>query len=409
MPDPYLTDPAHSLARAQPDSAQGWVRLGEACIEAGRTHAAPRCFARATELEPDNAWHWARLGKVLLALREPAPAQDALRHACAIEPRSASWQTLLGYALREQNDSDGALAAFARAREAEPANLAAAVGEALLLPPGTGDMEELRRWRERFADGLDRLQAERSRQPGWASQVLNLEWENFALAHQGGDDRSLQQRYAGFIAELLAQAVPDCQAGLERPRRRGRLRVGFLSAEFRRCSVGDYFSSWLLDLPRDRFEVRGYFTGHLKDELTDRLAAGCDHFEHVAGPVELIARRVREEGLDLLVLPDVGLSAQSYLLANLRLAPLQCAAWGHPVTTGSRYIDHYRRARRWSPPARPRTTARNSSCCPGWARATRSRRRRRSDRARISGCQPTRTSTCAPIACTRFFRNGTSG
>jgi CRISPR-associated protein Csy1 len=35
------------------------------------------------------------------------------------------------------------------------------------------------------------------------------------------------------------------------------------------------------------------------------------------------------------------MSAQSYLLANLRLAPIQCAAWGHPVTTGSRHMDHF--------------------------------------------------------------------
>ena len=339
--DPDATDPPRTLSAAQPDSAQGWVRLGEAYIEGGQAHAAPRCFARAAELEPDSARHWARLGKVLLALREHAGAQDALHRACALEPESAAWQTLLGYALREQNDSDGALAAFARARVAQPGSLQAAVGEALMLPPVYRDMDELRRWRERFADGLERLEAERPRQPGWASQVLSLEWENFTLAHQGGDDRPLQQRYAAFLASLLARAVPDLQAGVERPRRRGRLRVGFLSAEFRRSTVGDYFASWLLELPRDRFEVRGYFSGHLKDELTARLAAGCDRFEQVAGPVDAIARRVRSEGLDLLVLPDVGLSAQSYLLANLRLAPVQCAAWGHPVTTGSRCIDHY--------------------------------------------------------------------
>src|SRR5205085_1497602 len=36
-----------------------------------------------------------------------------------------------------------------------------------------------------------------------------------------------------------------------------------------------------------------------------------------------------------------GMTSQSNLCANLRLAAVQCAAWGHPVTTGSRHIEHF--------------------------------------------------------------------
>jgi protein O-GlcNAc transferase len=342
MREDDLTTAALQMIRLNPDSAEAWSTLGQALIEAKQSHSAPTCFARATELEPGNPVHWARLGKVLLFLRQYHAAQDALRQACAIAPGSAHWQTLLGYMLREQNDMDGALAAYARARQAEPGNLQGAVGEALLLPPVYRDMADLERWRSRFEEGLRRLHAGLQQDRGWASQVLGLDWENFSLAYQGRDDRGLQESYADFLATLLARAVPDLQTPMTASHARGRkIRVDFLSAELRSCTVGDYFSSWILGLPRDRFEVRCYFTGHLPDELTARLAAGCDRFESLAGSIDTIAARVRGDPPEVLIFPDIGMTSVSYLLANLRLAPIQCAAWGHPVTTGARHIDWY--------------------------------------------------------------------
>ena len=38
------------------------------------------------------------------------------------------------------------------------------------------------------------------------------------------------------------------------------------------------------------------------------------------------------------------------LLTNMRLAPVQCAAWGHPVTTGSSQVDYYFTCGEMEPP-----------------------------------------------------------
>jgi protein O-GlcNAc transferase len=333
---------ALAATRSRPDDATAWDRLGLAFIAARQTRAAPRCFARAAELEPQSAIHPARLGKLLLALRQYDEALDALRRAYALAPESAQCLWLLGYALREQNDIDGALAAYARGCQLDPENLHCAVAESLLLPPVYRDADDVLRWRARFESGLDRLQLEVPRRRRWNGQVLALEWENFSLAYQGGDDRNLQERYSEFVAALLARAVPDLQAPMARRRVGGRrIRVGFLSAELRACTIGDYFASWILGLPRDRFEVWCYFTGYLPDALTARIAAGCDRFQPLDGTVDELAGVVRGDPLDVLIFPDVGMTSQSNLFANLRLAPVQCAAWGHPVTTGSRHIEHF--------------------------------------------------------------------
>jgi CRISPR-associated protein Csy1 len=335
-------DQARSNARAQPQSAAAWIKLGQAFIAAGRTSSAPQCFRRATELEPRTAAHWARLGKVLLSLRQYQTAEDALRQACDIDSGSAQFQMLLGAVLIEQNDIEGALGAYARGLQSEPGNLQCEVARALLLPPIYRDAEAVDFWRSRFDSGLSHLRADAQTRSGWPTQALGLQWHNFSLAHQGGDDRALQERYADFIATLLARVVPNLQESPPRaPALDRKIRVGFLSAALRVSTIGAYFSSWIFDLPKDRFEVRSYFTGYLPDTLTAKIAEASDSFQTLGGTVESIAQRVRSDRLDILIFPDVGMSTESYLLANLRLAPIQCAAWGHPVTTGSRFIDHF--------------------------------------------------------------------
>ena len=56
-------------------------------------------------------------------------------------------------------------------------------------------------------------------------------------------------------------------------------------------------------------------------------------------------REARKEvisfNLDVLVFPDLGMEIPSYLLAFSRLARVQCAWWGHPVSTGLPSIDYW--------------------------------------------------------------------
>ena len=39
--------------------------------------------------------------------------------------------------------------------------------------------------------------------------------------------------------------------------------------------------------------------------------------------------------------PEIGMNAPTMQMAALRLAPVQCTAWGHPVTTGLPTIDYF--------------------------------------------------------------------
>jgi predicted O-linked N-acetylglucosamine transferase (SPINDLY family) len=49
--------------------------------------------------------------------------------------------------------------------------------------------------------------------------------------------------------------------------------------------------------------------------------------------------RIRKDHPDVIFYPEVGMDPVTCALAALRLAPLQAASWGHPVTTGLASID----------------------------------------------------------------------
>ncbi|HVE48323.1 MAG TPA: hypothetical protein VNG69_01740, partial [Casimicrobiaceae bacterium] len=127
---------------------------------------------------------------------------------------------------------------------------------------------------------------------------------------------------------------------VRRDRTGRRLRVGFVSSFFRDGTVGRYFESWITELPRDRFESTVYHLQPGVDALAQRLSERSDAFRHCPRfrPTRL-ASRIRDDAPDVLVYPELGMDATTFALAALRLAPLQCAAWGHPVTTGHPTID----------------------------------------------------------------------
>jgi CRISPR-associated protein Csy1 len=349
-----------------PASGAEWVALGERHLAARRVVEAAACYERAVQLEP-NAWNYrARLGRLYMATRRFDAAELELRHACTLKPDLPDLFTPLAYVLREQNKAEAAIAVLERALAIDPAHMHAAIAEALMLPPIYSDSEDLRRWRERFASGLARLRARIKPLLSNPQSVLDLDWTNFLLAYQGENDLALQKGYSGLVAALLGVAVPQLQAPLLRTREHGgRIRVGFISSDFRASTVGGYFLRWIADLPRDRFHVSAFHTGALVDEGTLAFQRGSDSFAHVTGRVDDVARTVRDSDLDIAVLLDVGMSAKSVLLANLRLARRQCAAWGHPVTTGSEFTGYFISCSSMEPPDAQSHYSEALVCLPG--------------------------------------------
>jgi len=137
------------------------------------------------------------------------------------------------------------------------------------------------------------------------------------------------------------------------PVRGRRIRIGFVSGFLRECTVGQYFSRWLTDLDRERFEVCFYPLGNHVDPVVEAIRLRADRVRPFVGGdtlPSLVAPVIRGERLDILVYPELGMEQVTFALAAMRLAPRQYAAWGHPVTSGHATIDRFFTCNTMEPP-----------------------------------------------------------
>ena len=263
----------------------------------------------------------------------------------------------LGRLYAERDDPSRARDAYKRSYDLDHRDLRGAIGSRLSLPMIYGSAPELSSARADYAAALDELHgiADRMVDALATNDVLDgLRWTNFFLAYQGGDDRSLQASYGRFVARIIERGAPSWRTPLPHRSSNGRrLRVGFASAFFHVGTAGRYFRSWLTDLPRAEFDVHVYHLYPGLDDIASEIRARADRFVEFGGSrarPSVVARVIRDDELDVLVYPELGMDHTSFALAGLRLARRQLAGWGHPVTTGHGTIDAFISCNDMEPP-----------------------------------------------------------
>jgi CRISPR-associated protein Csy1 len=295
-------------------------------------------------LDPGHVEGWLLLGDIHRRKRETANALAAYSAAARAAPTNLKARAALAELIAEAGGFEEARAEYRRISAQFPASLRAALGANLLLPQVYTSVEQVERVRAEYDAGLESLHASaaRFRFPGAEQALAEARWTNFYLAYQGREDRALQSRYGDFLRSVLEPAMPEFFAPRAPRRADGRIRVGFFSHFFFNCTAGRYFSSWITHLDRSRFEVFVYYTNEWVADDTRTIAAAADTFRHLPGrPLLTLAQQVAGDGLDILVYPELGMHPDTFTLAALRLAPVQCAGWGHPTTSGLESIDWF--------------------------------------------------------------------
>jgi predicted O-linked N-acetylglucosamine transferase (SPINDLY family) len=123
------------------------------------------------------------------------------------------------------------------------------------------------------------------------------------------------------------------------PRRR--LRLGFLSPDFRRHPVGTFFVRLLESLDRRQCEAICYGDCRVADELGRRIRAAADVWREVyrAGDEEL-ARQIRRDRIDVLFDLAGHTSYNRLLVFARKPAPVQVTWLGYEGTTGLAAMDY---------------------------------------------------------------------
>jgi protein O-GlcNAc transferase len=327
----------------RPDIADAHIRLASVLHDTDRSHEALAHAERAVALRPDNAGARNNLGNILRALGRRDEAIAQYETALRTDPNSFMAHYNCGMALRGETRIAEARAHFARAFALKPdfleAGLALCMAE---LPALYEDESEIAERRDAYARRLAKfsLNLESAAAPALLADAVGSH-QPFYLPYQGGNDHELQSLYGSLICRIMAAKYPT--PALPRPPDpRQPIRLGIVSGFFRQHSNWKIpIRGWLKMLDRERFQVSGYYTSGERDGETDAAAAMCDRF--VQGPLTLDAwrRTILDDAPHVLIFPEIGMDKLSAQLAAQRLAAVQCASWGHPVTSGFPTIDYF--------------------------------------------------------------------
>jgi predicted O-linked N-acetylglucosamine transferase (SPINDLY family) len=350
------TDEAIALLTRVHDLAAGAESAGNlalALIDAGRYREARTLAERASALEPDTAlWHEA-LGTAARLEGDAEAAEAALSRAARMTEASAGTWLELGLARQAAGDGDGARAAFVESRHRETDWPRARWLAALALEPLNGDEAAIDADLVRFGAGLDQVSEWLARGRSVDADALleaAASVTDLHLHYRPRDTRALHDRFGDLVASAVARAVPALCEPLPRRPAGARLRVGVVGAHLGRHSVSRYFNALLGGLDPERFEVHCWSTADAEDEVSGALAARVARYERVRGSLAGLGGSIRAAGLDLVVFPDLGLDPRQHVFASMRLAPVQVALAGHPVSTGLPTIDAFLSGDRLEPP-----------------------------------------------------------
>lgn len=332
---------AREALRLRPGWADAHNSAGVALHALGRAEEAAAQFHRALEADPAYASAHINLGNLLSDLGRVDEAVAQYRRAMALEPGNATAHLALAVALEEDERTEEALEAYRRAQALAPGD-GVRIKMATMLPVYPGSAAEIDALRARLEREIDALMAAplALRDP-----VREVGQTAFLLPYQGRNDRDLQVKLAALYEHAcpsLAWVAPHCRPpadGGKRTAHRDRIRVGFASRYFTAHSVGIWFNQLIALVAREPdLEIVLIDLGGNADAGLRAACARC-----LAPPQNLERARamIAGEELDILVHADVGMDPFGYFLAFSRLAPVQCAMLGHPVTTGIRAIDYF--------------------------------------------------------------------
>ena len=325
--------------KIRPDLVEAHVNLGNVLHKLGQTEAALASYRRAVEINPDLAEVHYSIGSALKNLGEFESAIAIYRHALALKPDYAEPHSDLGVMFKEQGKLAEAKASYQKALGLQPNNARFRVLQTCTLPIAPQTVAASLAVPAEFDHGLRELSAWLSSSPAHQASLAEAVGAQlpFYLAYRNGNHVAPLSSYGDLVtaSTLLNPNTPL-------PKRK-KIRLVMVSKHFHRHSVWDVILRGILtNIDRARFEVVLYSMDSIEDDETKFAKSLCDDWRdsHSVNSSDWVDAMV-EDRPDVIFYPEIGMCPLTLQLAINRLAPLQVASWGHPITTGLPTIDLY--------------------------------------------------------------------
>lgn len=372
--------------------ASAWFQLGAVHQQRGATNKLPiHCYRTALRYQPDHFTSLHNLAHIFLSAGQADAAWEALRallssHALNVQEYLENLET--GLDARKEGALSDRIAEYLRGADWIRARLHQALEHKRLrqadefidqLSEAGAAEPELRFHRARLEEkggepgaavrrGLALLRDNRNDPGYWqflagasaARGKLKSSFRLWRIAAAAAEPSHPVHHNALFFSNYDATAEGETVARLHRQwgkrlspspynaaGRAGsgcgaeRLRIGYVSADFRMHSVAIFFYNILKYRDRRRFEVYCYSSTPAEDYMTMKLRLFSDYWREIQHvPNDEVARRIERDGVDILVDLNGHTAGNRLPLFSCKPAPIQCTYLGYPNTTGLNEMDY---------------------------------------------------------------------
>jgi len=314
--EPHLT---RALKKA-PHQAEAWENLARCQRATGQAREAVAALEKFVSLQPANAAAHEQLGEVAALVMGFQAAEQHFRRATEIDPSMAVAWSNLGLSLIEQSGRVGeGMECFDKALQSDPFLTSASSARALGL---------MRLYKTEEALDLHNsilwMEPQNARVLSARNMLLNY------LPRQ--DRQSVFEAHKEFGAQF---PTDEFQIFFNPPEPEKKLRVGFVSPDFRYHSVAFFLKPILANLDPERMETILYHCHHAEDSTSAELRALAEKWTNLNGLNDEVAlEMIRKDAPDILI-DLAGHSAMNRLtLFAKNPAPVLMTYLGYPNTTG---------------------------------------------------------------------------
>ncbi|MDX2148906.1 MAG: tetratricopeptide repeat protein [Planctomycetota bacterium] len=293
---------ARRATQVAPRDAEAWVALGMMQLTGGDEHAGLESFSRGAELNPAHPRAWDGKSNCLQLLGRLKEAKACSRQAVSLAPNDPQARLRLARVLTEIGRADEAMEHF--------------------------------RVAARFAPDVAVLWADYAQATLYAESVAPQECQD---AHAGAGRLLTLPR--PLPAPDRSEQARRAHAALAGDRR---VRVGYLSGDFRGHSVSYFIEPILRAHDRHRFEIFCYQTSNPKgDDATTRRLRELGHAWRAVSTLDdaALASVIREDQIDVLIELSGLTPGQRLRTLSLRPALVQASAIGYPHGLPASFVD----------------------------------------------------------------------
>ncbi|HET7086043.1 MAG TPA: tetratricopeptide repeat protein [Rhizomicrobium sp.] len=300
-----------------------WYNRGDLLRRSGRYQEAIACFDRALKIRPDHADAWSHKGTTLVELRQPALGLACLDRAVALQPGDPAFGMNRAAIFFHMGAFDRALTEYDRVRALAP-DFPKLFGRIALTTLYQCDWARM----DKIAMELPaRVRAGETGLDPWT------------LISYGCGNELLRM----CARNVMRAAIPEPPPPLWKGERyaHDRIRLAYVSADFRTHPVGFQLAGLLERHDRSRFELIAISSG--EDDGSDtrkRIIAACDQFhDMVKASDREVAEKLRALEIDVAVDLSGHTSGTRVGAFEWRPAPVQATWLGFPGTSGAREMD----------------------------------------------------------------------